>query len=238
MGSGFRTFQSGEVLTSSNVQNFLMDQAVMVFAGTAARGSAISSPETGMVSYRTDGTADSKREGFEFYDGAAWTRLIPLGSGLVKTGSATGSSASSISVTDCFSSTYTNYCVVATFTANTADITIRMRTTTDDSGANYNWTESFSRIGTSSTGSTVAASATSWSGPGDSNSTTPVAIYTIWRPNNASTTYINGMTLASDALSNYRWQLDGFLSTSTQYTGISFLSTGLTGTVTVYGYSL
>jgi hypothetical protein len=76
MGSGFRTFQSGEVLTSSNVQNFLMDQAVMVFAGTAARGSAIASPETGMLTYRTDGTADSGREGFEFYNGSAYTRLI------------------------------------------------------------------------------------------------------------------------------------------------------------------
>lgn len=77
MGSGFRTFQSGEVLTSSNVQNFLMDQSVMVFAGAAARGSAITSPEAGMVAYRTDGTADSGREGFDFYNGTSWVRMVP-----------------------------------------------------------------------------------------------------------------------------------------------------------------
>ena len=55
MGSGFRTFQSGEVLTASNVQNFLMEQSVMVFAGTAALGSAIGTAvEAGMVAYLTD----------------------------------------------------------------------------------------------------------------------------------------------------------------------------------------
>ena len=40
-GAGRRTFTPGEVLTASNTMNFLMDQAVMNFAGTAARGSAI-----------------------------------------------------------------------------------------------------------------------------------------------------------------------------------------------------
>jgi hypothetical protein len=55
MGSGFRTFQSGEVLTAANVQNYLMDQSVMVFAGTAALGSAIGTAvEAGMVAYLTD----------------------------------------------------------------------------------------------------------------------------------------------------------------------------------------
>jgi hypothetical protein len=65
MGSGFRTFASGEVLTSDNVQNFLMDQAVMVFAGTAARGSALPSPETGMTAYST-------ATGLQVYDGDDW----------------------------------------------------------------------------------------------------------------------------------------------------------------------
>jgi hypothetical protein len=65
MGSGFRTFASGEVLTSDNVQNYLMDQAVMVFAGTAARGSALPSPETGMTAYST-------ATGLQVYNGTAW----------------------------------------------------------------------------------------------------------------------------------------------------------------------
>jgi hypothetical protein len=67
-GLGRRTFAPGEVLTASNVMNYLQDQAVMNFADDAARGSAIGSAVSdGMVSYlqntgavevyRTAGTA-------------------------------------------------------------------------------------------------------------------------------------------------------------------------------------
>jgi hypothetical protein len=55
MGLGRRTFAPGEVLTASNVMNYLQDQAVMNFAGTAARGSAIGTAVAeGMVSYLND----------------------------------------------------------------------------------------------------------------------------------------------------------------------------------------
>ena len=54
-GSGRKVFQPGEVLTASNVQNYLMDQAVQYYAGTAARGSAIGTATTeGMMSYLAD----------------------------------------------------------------------------------------------------------------------------------------------------------------------------------------
>jgi hypothetical protein len=43
-----------------------MDQAVMVFAGTAARSSAIGTASEGMVSYLSDSNA------LQFYDGADW----------------------------------------------------------------------------------------------------------------------------------------------------------------------
>lgn len=68
MGAGFRTFASGEVLTSNNVMNYLMKQMVMVFAGTAARASAIPSPETGMVTYST-------ATGMQVYNGTAWVSI-------------------------------------------------------------------------------------------------------------------------------------------------------------------
>jgi hypothetical protein len=54
-GLGRRTFAPGEVLTATNVMGYLQDQAVMNFAGTAARGSAIGSAVSqGMVSYLDD----------------------------------------------------------------------------------------------------------------------------------------------------------------------------------------
>ena len=52
--AGRKTFTAGEVLQAADVNDFLMDQSVMVFAGTAARGSAIPSPTEGMVTYRSD----------------------------------------------------------------------------------------------------------------------------------------------------------------------------------------
>ena len=84
MGSGFRTFASGEVLTASNVQNYLMDQAVMVFAGTAARASALPSPEVGMTAYST-------ATGLQVYNGTAWVDVSTgYGSGTGGSGTAVG----------------------------------------------------------------------------------------------------------------------------------------------------
>jgi hypothetical protein len=71
-GLGRRTFAPGEVLTSSNVMNYLMDQSIMNFAGTAARGSAIGTAVSeGMVSYLANSNA------VEVYDGSAWKSVYP-----------------------------------------------------------------------------------------------------------------------------------------------------------------
>lgn len=68
-GLGRRTFAAGEVLTASNVMGYLQDQAVMNFAGTASRGSAIASPSEGMVSYLADTNL------IEVYNGSAWKQI-------------------------------------------------------------------------------------------------------------------------------------------------------------------
>ena len=68
-GLGKKTFTAGEVLTASDVNGYLMDQAVMVFGGTAARSSAIPSPSEGMMSYRTDDDV------VEVYNGTAYVSV-------------------------------------------------------------------------------------------------------------------------------------------------------------------
>lgn len=65
-GAGFKTWAAGDVLTAAQLNTYIQEQVVMVFASSAARSSAIGTPSEGMVSYRTDGNA------IEFYDGAAW----------------------------------------------------------------------------------------------------------------------------------------------------------------------
>lgn len=65
----FKTFTAGEVLTAADVMTYVMNQQMMVFAGTAARASAIASPSEGMFTFLTD--SDS----IEYYDGSDWTAL-------------------------------------------------------------------------------------------------------------------------------------------------------------------
>lgn len=72
MGSGFRTFAASEVLTGSNVQNFLMEQSVMSFASTGARDVAITAPEVGMVAYIR--SADSSEGLYHYTSASSWRR--------------------------------------------------------------------------------------------------------------------------------------------------------------------
>jgi len=72
-GSGWRTFSAGAVLTAAQVQNYLQDQAVQVYASSVARNAALGTAvTTGMVSYRTDGTV------IEYYNGTAWVGMVDL----------------------------------------------------------------------------------------------------------------------------------------------------------------
>jgi hypothetical protein len=67
----YKTFVNGYALTASELNAYLMNQSVMVFADSSARSSAITSPTEGMLSYLTGTNA------FEYYDGSAWTTLVP-----------------------------------------------------------------------------------------------------------------------------------------------------------------
>jgi hypothetical protein len=69
--AGYREFQTGEVLTAANVNDFLMEQAVMTFADATARTTALAGVlREGMLTYNLD-TAQ-----LEVYDGTAF---VPAG---------------------------------------------------------------------------------------------------------------------------------------------------------------
>ena len=69
-GLGWRTFSSGAVLTAAQVQNYLQDQVVQVYATTTARSSALGTAvSAGMVSFGTTlGNLD-------VYNNGVWTGL-------------------------------------------------------------------------------------------------------------------------------------------------------------------
>lgn len=54
LGAGRKVFASGEVLYAEDVQEYLMDQSVMVFTGTSNRNSELAAPGDGQVCYLTD----------------------------------------------------------------------------------------------------------------------------------------------------------------------------------------
>lgn len=69
-GAGYKLFQTGDVLTAAQVNTYLNEQTVMVFASAAARTSALSGVlAEGMVSYLQDTNA------VEVYDGSAWVSI-------------------------------------------------------------------------------------------------------------------------------------------------------------------
>jgi hypothetical protein len=79
-----KVFTAGEVLAAADVNEFLQDQAVMSFAGTAARGSAIGAAVEGMVTYLNDSNSLSVNNGTD------WTidRTIQVFAGTAARGSA------------------------------------------------------------------------------------------------------------------------------------------------------
>ena len=67
--SGRKVFTAGEVLTASNLNTFVADQVVFVFAGSAARASGIGTATEGMLTYLTD---TNKIEVFTTYFEQVW----------------------------------------------------------------------------------------------------------------------------------------------------------------------
>ena len=111
-GLGFKTFTTGEVLTAADTNGYLM-QGVLVFASSAARASAITSPQEGQYSYLKDTDA------LEYYSGSAWVGA-PVGDITAVTtaaGSGLSGGASSGAVALSLSSSYTAKTAAYTFVA-------------------------------------------------------------------------------------------------------------------------
>jgi len=66
----FKVFTNGSVLPASELNEYLMQQAVIAFATSTARGLAITSPTEGMLTYLEDSNT------FQFWNGSAWQDLL------------------------------------------------------------------------------------------------------------------------------------------------------------------
>lgn len=88
--SGWKSWAIGEVVEATDFQNYVQDQVVQVYAGSAARSSALGTAVTeGMISYLSDTNS------VEYYSGSAWVAVsnpgditaVTAGTGLTGGGS-------------------------------------------------------------------------------------------------------------------------------------------------------
>lgn len=99
-GAGYRLFTAGQVLTAAQVNTYLQEQAVMVFATTAARDSALTSIKSeGMVTYQLD------NNDLDIYNGSTFSTLVAPAHGALTTWTPVVTQSNTPTLTN----TYSNY---------------------------------------------------------------------------------------------------------------------------------
>jgi hypothetical protein len=227
-----KVFTAGEVLAAADVNSFLMDQTVMSFAGTAARGSAIPSPVEGMYTH----LEDSDR--LEFWNGSAWRS--PAGLTLVNSTSFTAQSQ--VDVSNIFSSEFENYkiVIVAGLTASaTSGLFLRMLSSGTPSTASYEMNRVAYNLGTASIQQTLRET-TSFNIGWLPFSNAHISTLEISRPFESARSGLTGM-YAGDATGAYAsaGMFFGYHQVTASYDGVRIYTSGggiMTGTIRTYGY--
>jgi hypothetical protein len=203
-----------------------MDQTVMSFAGTAARGSAIATPVEGMYTHLED------TDRLEFWNGSAWRS--PFGATLLATG--TFSSAAVAAIDNVFTSQYDNYKIVFDLTGSGAsELRLRFRVggvaTTSSSYEN-----GLLIIGSADSNAFTSTNSvlTTYFSVGGTNAAANLVAgeMTVYSPNLVKRTRVTGHTTGS------LLQIGGFeMTVTTAFDGMELaLASGtLSGTIRIYG---
>ena len=229
-----KVFTAGEVLAAADVNSFLMDQTVMVFAGTAARGSAIGTATEGMYAHLND------TDELTYYNGSAWVDAIPTaadpGLKFIKA-QAIGTAVNTITVSDAFSTDYENYRVVISGGSPSVSITTVLTLGATATG----YYGGSTRVTTASVGSSEGQSNTSSYelGVAATGTNSPSMTIDILGPFTATKTafFATSVNSIASAAGGARWN-NGWLNNTTSYTAftITYAGTITGGTVYVYGY--
>ena len=239
MGSGYKTFTAGAVLTASDVQNYLQDQSVMVFGGTAARSSAIGTAnfEEGMLTYLTD------VDKLQVYTGAAFADVYPpatsnQGLTLINTTSFSGVNSVSLPAST-FTATYDNYRVVINIETSSSGTTstLRMRASgSDNSSSNYAYTMHFLDTSATTYTQSNANTTTNWR-IGFSDNGPDLAIIDISNPMKALRTGYQSVFNGRTTTHYTAERCAGQMTVTTAYDSLTYFQNGMTGTIRVYGYN-
>jgi len=232
-GAGYKLYATGDVLTAAQVNNYLQEQTVMVFADAAARTTALASVlAEGMISYLKDTNST------EYYSGSAWVAVgatSTSGLTLVKT-QTIGSAVSSVAVTSAFSSTYDNYKI--TVSGGVASANNVLNLTLGSTSTGYYRFQINALYSVSTVGGSNGSNTASFYGAGLGSTNSLTGNFELQSPNLAKNTHFVGFAAGSSS-TNEIYYPQGYLADTTQYTAFTLTtSTGTItgGTIRVYGY--
>ena len=237
MGANAQTsvldFTNGQVLTGPQM-DISAGTGVPVFATTVTRDAAFGGANKVLAEGQTCYLEST--DVVQYYDGAAWATVGPTAaSGLVLiTAQTIGSAVSSVPVNDVFSSTYENYLVTLNGGVGSANAPLRMILGSTTAG--YYW--SINALNWSSTYIAAAGSNQASFYVGDTSTNASSMNVVVQSPQLAKVSVVGG-TLIAPQTDGYGGVVNGFLNNTTQYTGFTITSTGVTmtgGIIRVYGY--
>ena len=113
MPSGFKVWSTGDLISASDFNDYIMEQVIMTLADSSARDSAVSSPQEGMFCFLKDTNV------LQFYNGSSWAGYIDEGdiTGVTITTSATSGLSGGASAT---SGAFTSTLVISPNSATSA----------------------------------------------------------------------------------------------------------------------
>jgi hypothetical protein len=241
MGANAQTsvpvFTSGQVLTAQ--QQTEINTGIPVFATSVERDAAFGGTgektlAEGQFAFLED------TDTTQYYDGASW-KAVGVAPGLVLVATATASAVASVSIDNCFTSTYENYRIIGAFTASTGsgNVTMKLRASSTDTSANY--TSQLLQASSTTVSTALNAEGTDEWYVVSFNTTGKTSSFSmdVYRPQTAQITAMTSSGLWVDVSGTIGLQtVVGRQSDATQFDGftILFTSTNITGTIRVYGY--
>lgn len=241
MGANAQTsvpvFTSGQVLTAQQ-QNWI-NTGIPVFATTTTRDAAFGGTGEKVLAQGQYAYIEAT-SALMVYSGSSW---LTVGGGLVYITQATPSAVASVSIDNCFTSTYLNYFVTISFTASVglnSAVNFRMRASSTDSTTNY----TSNRV--NAYGATIASNANP-SGTDEFNigfvdgayPTSFMASINIFSPQATVATKYNCLSSAMENSGPVnQYYLAGAHTTASAYDGftVNTAGTSFTGIIRVYGY--
>jgi hypothetical protein len=219
-----KVFTAGEVLAAADVNSFLMDQTVMSFAGTAARGSAIPSPVEGMTTFRED------TDRIESYTGSLWTSPSDL---ILIKSQTIGSAVVTVTVSDVFSATYDAYKII--ISGGVASTTVGLKLKLGAAANGHSAALLFANYAGGSPSNAATSNDSSFANVGNADTSIMFANIDLFNPFLAQPTFLS--SVYADAGSGGLQA--GRHSGNTSFTAFTITpsSGNLTGgTINVYGY--